>query len=264
VVADGSSGALTRSSELSIGAINVPGMQIVIPKQTPGTVPLPIPVPGLGQVPPLQFPPMPIPDGGQTLTAPELGFTNGAFTATLPGQPTGQRYLIPTEPVLKAFAAHGMTVTFQQAADTKHGVVAPAITFATDFPAPPGNPYYNGATHATYTLGGSFAEVAFDVANTRAAVSTPPAAEAPGNGVDAATVPGATVPGVPPSTTPAALGLPPTETFTPVQRANFVALRSPAVVADAHDLYLAVMAIGIAVFVTGTALRRLGVLRPWT
>jgi hypothetical protein len=268
VVADGTSGALTRSSELSIGAITVPGLQIVIPKQTPGTVPLPIPVPGLGQVPPLTFPPMPIPDGGQTLNAPELGFTDGAFTATLPGQASGQRYVIPTAPVLKAFADHGMTVTFQQAADTKHGVVAPAITFATDFPAPPGNPYYNGVTHATYTLGGAFAEVSFDVVPADTGLTGPPAANAssgaPTQEIDAAAIPGASAPGLLPSTTPAALGLTPRQVaFTPVERANFVALRAPAVVADTQDLYLVVMAIGIAVLVTGTALRRLGVLRPW-
>jgi len=268
VVADGTSGALTRTSELSIGAITVPGLRIVIPKQTPGTVPLPIPVPGLGQVPPLQFPPMPIPAGGQTLNAPELGFTDGAFTATLPGQPEGRRYVIPTAPVLKAFAEHGMTVTFQQAADTKHGVVAPAITFATDFPAPPGNPYYNGVTHATYTLGGSFAEVAYDVVNTSAAASVPAAADTPGSapaaGIDAAAVPGASAPGLLPSTEPAAVGLTPTQVaFTPVERANFLALRSPALVADTQNIYLAVAGIGVAVLVVGTGLRRLGVLRPW-
>jgi len=259
VVADGTSGALTRTSELSIGAIDVPGLRIVVPKQTPGTVPLPIPVPGVGQVPPLQFPPMPIPDGGQTLNAPELGFTDGAFTATLPGQPQGRRYVIPTGPVLEAFAAHGMQVTFQRAADTKHGVVAPAITFSTDFPAPPGNPYYNGVTHATYTLGGAFAEVAYDVVNTDTNVTTPPAGDAPTNGIDAAAIPGgASAPGLVPSTNPAALGQ---VALSPVERANFVALRSST--ADTQDLYLVVMAIGIAVLVMGTVLRRLGVLRPW-
>jgi hypothetical protein len=267
VVADGSTGKLTRSSELSIGAINVPGLKLDIPEQTPGTVPLPVPVPGLGQVPPLQFPPMPVPQGGTTLAAPNLGFTNGVFTVAIPGQ-EGQRYAVPSESVIKAFADQGMKVTFQQAFETRNGVVAPAITFETDFPAFPENPYYNGPTHATYTLGGSFAEVAFDVIDfgSGLAGTTPAGTDAGvGAGLDAAAVPGAVAPGLLPSTEQAALGLTPTQTFLPAaQRANLVALRSPALVADTQNIYLAVVAIALTVFVAGTGLRRLGVLRPWT
>lgn len=274
VVANGSTGDLTRTSELSIGAINVPGLKIDIPEQTPGTVPLPVPVPGLGQVPPLEFPPMPIPQGGTTLGAPNLGFTNGVFTVTAPGQ-EGQRYAIPSEPVIKAFADQGMTVTFQQAFETRNGIVAPAITFATDFPAPPENPYFNGITHATYTLGGSFAEVAFDVidAGTGLAPAGSGTDSGLGAGLDAATIPGAVAPGLLPSTEQAALGLTPSQVvgqtagqtmLGTAQRANLVALRSPALVADTQNIYLAVVAIALTVFVAGTGLRRLGVLRPWT
>lgn len=270
VVADGYTGDLTRTSELSIGAINVSGLKVDIPEQTPGTVPLPVPIPGLGQVPPLEFPPMPIPQGGTTLAAPNLGFTNGVFTVTVPGQ-EGKRYAIPSEPVIKAFADQGLTVTFQQAFETRNGVVAPAITFATDFPAPPENPYYNGITNASYTLGGSFAEIAFDVFDTDAGLvgtdSGIPAGTNAGVGaaLDAAAVPGAVAPGLLPSTTPAALGLTPGQTsLSSAKRANLVALRSPALTADTQNIYLAVVAIAITVFVAGTGLRRLGVLRPWT
>jgi hypothetical protein len=275
VVADGTSGTLTRTSELSIGAITVPGMRLVIPKETPGTVPLPVPVPGLGQVPPLTFPPMPIPEGGQTFEAPAIGFTNGVFTMALPGQP-GQQYTVPSAPVIKAFADAGMKVTFQQAAVTKNGVIAPAITFETDFPALPENRYYNGATHATYTLGGSFAEVAFNVVDDstglNTGLNTVPSTGATGGtagGLDAAAVPGASAPGLLPSTDQAALGLTPAQALNPTaldtaQRANFVALRSPALVADTQNIYLAVIAVAIGIFVVGTGLRRLGVLRPWT
>jgi len=262
VVADGT-GALTRTSELSIGAINVPGLRLVIPKQTPGTIPLPVPVPGLGQVPPLKFPPMPIPQGGQTLEAPSIGFTNGVFTAALPGQ-QGKQYAVPSEPVLKAFAEHGMQVTFQQAVQTKNGVVAPAITFATDFPAPPDNPYYNGVTHATYTLGGSFAEVAYNAFHPSDGVAAGPAGIATNGPVDSAAAPVApVVPGLPPATA-AAVNLTPGQTMRDtVQPANFVAVRSPSLAADTQNLYLAVAAVAIIVFVAGTGLRRLGVLRPW-
>lgn len=269
VVADGLSGKLTRTSELSIGAINVPGLKIDIPKQSPGTVPLPIPIPGAGQVPPLEFPPLPIPNGGTTLAAPSIGFTNGVFTVAVPGQ-EGQRYAIPSEPVIKAFADAGMKVTFQQAADTKNGILAPAITFETDFPSLPDNPYFNGATHATYTLGGSFAEVAFDVIDDSTGFGTVDTSASGGatngatDGIDAATIPGAVAPGLLPSTDPAALGLTPTQTFNSAARANLVALRSPQLVADTQNIYLAVIALALGVFVVGTGLRRMGVLRPWT
>jgi hypothetical protein len=272
VVADGTTGKLARTSELSIGAITVPGMKLVIPKQTPGTVPLPVPVPGLGQVPPLTFPPMPFPEGGKTFEAPAIGFTNGVFTMALPGQPN-QQYAIPSEPVIQAFADAGMKVTFQQAYTTKSGVIAPAITFETDFPALPENQYYNGATHATYTLGGSFAEVAFNVVDDAAGPGTVPAAtdtgSTPAAGIDAAAIPGASAPGLLPSTDQAALGVTPSQVAAPAalstaQRANFVALRSPALVADTKNLYLAVIAVALGVLVVGTGLRRLGVLRPWT
>lgn len=266
VVADGNTGKLTRTSEMSIGAITVPGMRIVIPKQTPGTVPLPIPVPGFGQVQPLKFPPMPVPSGGQTLDAPAVGFTDGVFTATLPGQP-GHDYAIPSGPVLKAFADRGMKVTFQQAADTTNGVVAPAITFTTDFPAPPPNPYYNGATHATYTLGGSLAEVAFDVPKPVTALGPAPATDSPtstGAVPAAVPIPGVFAPGLPSVTDPVPAAGPPVRTVpTSAQPADLVALRSPLVVADTQNIYLAVVAVAIAVLAVGTGLRRLGVLRPW-
>ncbi len=270
VVADGSTGDLTRTSELSIGAIHAPGLKLDLPEQTPGTVPLPVPVPGLGQVPPLQFPPMPVPQGGTTLAAPNLGFTNGVFTVAVPGQ-EGQRYAVPSESVIKAFADQGMKVTFQQAFETRNGVVAPAITFETDFPAFPENPYYNGPTHATYTLGGSFAEVAFDVidADTGPAgtESGLPAGTDSGVGaaLDAAAAPGAVAPGLLPSTEQAALGLTPGQTLLgTAQRANLVALRSPSLTADTQNIYLAVVALALTVLMAGTGLRRLGVLRPWT
>ncbi len=87
----------------------------------------------------------------------------------------------------------------------------------------------------------------------------------PAAGLDAAAIPGASAPGLLPSTDQAALGLTPTQTnLTTAQRANFVALRSPALVADTKNIYLAVIAVALGVFVVGTGLRRLGVLRPWT
>jgi hypothetical protein len=47
------------------------------------------------------------------------------------------------------------------------------------------------------------------------------------------------------------------------QPADLVALRSPLLVADTQNIYLAVVAVAIAVLAVGTGLRRLGVLRPW-
>lgn len=270
VVADGNSGKLERTSRLSIASISVPGLKFTVPPQTPGTVPLPIPVPGFGQVAPLEFPPVPVPSGGQTFEAPALGFTDGVFTMTLPGQ-GDQKYAVPSKPVLDAFAAQGIAVTFQQAAMTDNGgIIAPAITFDSDFPAPPENPFYNGKTHASYTLGGSFAQVSYDVLDAGVeAFGAAPSGGAPAAvGVDSASaLPAGEVGAVIPSAVDPVTGAAVTPTqiiaTTATARANLIALRSPSLAADTADIYLALIAVGLGVLVTGTILRRLGVLRPW-
>jgi hypothetical protein len=138
VVGDSSTGEITRTSHLSITRISVPGLSIPVPATTPAVAPAPMP--GFEQFPPPSFPPMPIPMGGTTLNEPELGFVDGTFVVTLPADgPSGpsSTYALPTGPVLKAFKAHGITMTFQGAQDFATGVIAPTVAFSYTTEAPP-------------------------------------------------------------------------------------------------------------------------------
>lgn len=160
VTADATTGQLTRESHLSIGQISVPGLAIGVPDGTPGTLPIPIPVPGLPQLPPLKLPVLPLPLGGETIQAPDIGFEDGTFTITLPvplSKPL--KFAIPAKLVLDAFKLLGIDITYQTAQNTSTGVVAPALTFTYSAPSPPPNQYVNGKTDIGFTLGRSTASV---------------------------------------------------------------------------------------------------------
>jgi hypothetical protein len=168
----GSDGKVTTSSSMSIGRISVPGLKITIPSQTPEQIPLPIPIPGLPQLPPIILPPVPLPLGGTTIEAPDIGFIDGQFAITLPFLGTA-KFAVPAEAVLAAFKAAGVDITFQAAQVTDTGVVAPVLSVKTVVPAPPDNQIYSGPTPVTFALG-----------RTSASIQGPPPVDDSSAGVD--------------------------------------------------------------------------------
>lgn len=188
VVADALTGQLSRSSSLSIARIHIPGLAIAVPKTTPGSAPIPVPIPGVPQLPDTPFPPIPLPFGGQTLPAPDIGFKDGYFSMTLPGFGDNQ-YAVPAPAVLDAFAAAGYTMTYQPVRETGTGVEG--ATFAVGYEAPgfPDNPYFSGPVPITYTIGKVTASVTLNPVNydasTGSAGSTIDQGAGPGTGVTA-------------------------------------------------------------------------------
>jgi hypothetical protein len=157
-----STGELTRTSSLSISSISVPGLAITIPPTSPTSAPLPVPIPGAPQAPPIDFPPIPLPFGGETLVEPKLGFENGVFVVTIPSSAgTDQKYAVPSGPVLDAFKAQGFSVSYQAARESKTGVIAPVLSFTTKLPALPENGYLDGPYDVVFDVGRSTASVDF-------------------------------------------------------------------------------------------------------
>lgn len=158
VLADALSGRLTRTASLSIARIHVPGLAIAVPKTSPGSAPVPVPIPGAPQLPDTAFPPIPLPFGGQTLPAPDIGFKDGFFSMTLPGFGANQ-YAVPAPAVLEAFAAAGYAVTYQPARQTDTGIEGATFSVGYEAPGFPDNPYFSGPVPITYTLGKVVASV---------------------------------------------------------------------------------------------------------
>jgi hypothetical protein len=153
VVAD-ARGELTRTQSLSIDRLRIPGLAITIPQTSPSLIPIPNPIPGIPQAPPVQLTPIPYAlVGGQTLQEPDIGFVDGYFTIALPFMDS-KRYALPASVMAEALKHAGVRMAFQQARETKNGVIAPALTITYDVPAPPDNPFYSGPGTATYVLGG--------------------------------------------------------------------------------------------------------------
>lgn len=140
-------GTRESSSDLRIDGITAPGLTFTVPAQTPGQVPLPNPVPGTQQPPPLEFESVPIPGGGTAFAAPELGFRNGEFVVTAQSAGLTQRYPVPFGVVADAFRALGWEVVFAPERTTDTGIVGATLTFRSDLPAPPANPF--GVDEAT-------------------------------------------------------------------------------------------------------------------
>jgi hypothetical protein len=156
-VADGS-GKVTLTSSLAIARISIPALKLTIPKTTPGSFPLPNPIPGLPQLPQPNLPPIPLPLGGVTLTAPELGFQDGQFSVSLPL--LGNRaFAIPAAPVVSALKTLGITLTYQAAQRTPTSIMAAQLTWETIIPAPPTNTYFNGPTDVKVSLGRASASI---------------------------------------------------------------------------------------------------------
>ncbi len=267
VKADGSSGKLTRTTTSSIGRISVPGLKFTVPKQSPGQVPIPVPIPGVPNQAPFEVPPFPFPGGGMTFQDPDLGIQDGFFTVTVPTDGTRQRYAIPAGPVLDALAAQGITLRFQAPQQTRTGVIAGAYVFSYVIPAPPPNGFYNGPT--TVTQSTAYALASVNLAPVNAAVATDvPVAGTDGAsdgasdvqvGVDAVAgaLPTTTIPAVPAA--PAAQV--PTELIAAGPQPS-ITLAGVKVGLGIDNLYLVVAGLALAGLAAATALRLLGV-RSW-
>ncbi|GAA0636040.1 hypothetical protein GCM10009547_45320 [Sporichthya brevicatena] len=265
VIGDSSNGELTRTSHLSISRISVPGLSIPIPPTTPTSAPIPVPIPGAPQLPPLTFPPMPLPMGGTTLHEPELGFVNGTFVVTMPAEgPNGASttYALPHKPVVDALKAQGITMTFQGAQNFATGIVAPTVAFSYTMAAPPANQYYNGPTEMTVVFGRSIAAVDMFRGDADAAIDT---VDSTSGSTDAA---GATLPSTDVATADlaalagAGLTTTPAGTIPTVNFAGGGVSAEPAAVTRAfqYDLslfYLLFVAIS-AVAVAAAAVRKMG------
>lgn len=273
VVADSATGKLSRSSSLSIGRIHIPGLALAVPKTSPESAPIPVPFPGVPQLPNTPFPPVPLPFGGQTLPAPDIGFKDGFFSTTLPGFGSTQ-FAVPAAVVLAAFADAGYAVDYQPAVETPTGVEGASFQVAYTAPGFPENPYFTGPVPLTYTIGKVVASVTLNPVIYGAVGG----AAAPGagaeSGVDSAGVgaDGNLLPntdaafGVTPNLTPGGsvpvAGAPGAAALDAGQTATFL----PAALTTSTDLgniYLAFAGVALAALLSMTALSLLGVRAPW-
>lgn len=273
VFADGSTGELTRSTQLSFGRIFVPGLAIQVPANSPTSVPLLNPVPGLPQPPPAAFPPIPLPLGGTTIQAPDIGFVDGQFNVALPGL-GAQRFAIPAQPVLDAFKAAGVTLTYQTPVSLETGVVGGALDIKFELPAGPDNPYFQGTTPVTYTVGRSTSLVTLRPLSGPAFTS---GAAGVLGGTGAGAESGLGIDGIAGSTD--GLGLPPaggelpasldgssvpTAILTPGQGDGADLVAANQTYGDVGNIYLALLCGGLVAAFAAWTLRMLGVRFLWS
>lgn len=191
VTADGASGKLSRSTSSSIGRISVPGLAFTVPEQSPGAIPIPIPLPGVPNQDPIPTAPFPFPGAGTTFRDPDLGVQDGFFTVTVPAEDGPKKYAVPTQPVLDALKAAGITLRFQAPEQTATGIIAGSYIVTYTIPEPPPNSYWNGPTSITQTTAYGLASVNL----------TPTPKDIP-LGIPSDTVPTEAVPGIDPAVTP--------------------------------------------------------------
>ena len=256
-----SSGERTSRADLRIDGITAPGLSFAAPRSTPAQVPLPNPAPGLPQPPTLEFPPVPVPGGGTTYNAPELSFRNGQFVVTFTSAGIQQQSPVPFDTVAQAFAAIGVAVTYQEAQETKNGIIAPTLTFVTEFPAPPPNPFgVQNATPVTLELGRAAAAVdgaALDDTGAPLLGSGNQATPGPGLpgavvGVDGAASPGL-LPATDPGMVPGTAGAPaPMGAAGPVQLAGASGGAGPG--SPFTDLYAVFVVVAAVVLIAGPLL----------
>ena len=192
-------GKLTRSAHLSFSRLQIPGAAFKLPS-----------LEGLGG-----------PAASQNVTAPDVGFTDGQFTVTLPG--TEPKVApVPMAEVLAALKSAGYTATYQAPKETKNGILGAGFEISTTLPAPPpGTPAgLGGETPVTLSIGFARAEVSYVAdapagAPTTTGPVTTPTVTTPGTGVvaDPGVAVPAALPGAPlfpsgPAVAPPAGGLP--------------------------------------------------------
>ncbi|MBA3741834.1 hypothetical protein [Sporichthya sp.] len=261
-------GKLTRTATLSIARIFAPGLALTLPENSTGEVPIPIPIPGVPNTPPIPVEPFPVPYGGQTIVAPEIGFVNGTFTIALPFAGDTQRYAVPAGPVIDAFKALGITLGYQSAEILPTGIAAPVLSMGFTFPSPPPNQYVQGETPVTFSIGQALALV--DARTAGSANSTNGTASATDGG-SAPTLPSSgNVPGVdqiaalfPSPVAPDQVGSVPVADVPVVQQALTVNGRASTVGADLSSIYFVLVVGGLLAFVATTALRLMGVRFRW-
>lgn len=276
------SGERTTSADLRIDGITAPGLSFAVPPQTPSKAPLPNPVPGLPQPPSLEFPPAPIPGGGATYGVPELGFRNGEFVVTYAAGGVEQRMPVPFQAVADAFRAIGVTVTYQEPQEIPNGILAPTLTFVTEFPAPPSpNPFgVEGPTPVTLELGRASASIAggavpglgiggvgSNTADGGTASGSVPGVPGPADPLTdsvAGTIPGiipgaadATAPGAVPGTPTAGAEAPRSVTLT----SDTIPGAGPG--SPFTDLYLVFVVVAAAVLVAGPLVTFVGARTQW-
>ena len=267
---------VTVKSDLRFTDLAVPGLHIQLPAATPGSVPVPVPIPGAPQLPPVSLPgvPIPAPFAGALLETPHLGFENGYFTVALPFLGP-QKYIVPASSVLPALAAAGITMTYQAASPILQngktvGVLAPGVVISTAIPAPPQNPGYNGPTQLTMTIGRSVASLK-DIVGTPTSDSTVgslngdiASPDGAGAGVDLAGSPVGSPAGEIPVGAGAGNPIPTTGPSTPLLQASPAFVSGTTRVRDVTNVYLALVAVAAIGTLYAGAARLLGVRHRWT
>ena len=165
-------GKLTRSAHLSFSRIQIPGAAFKLPS-----------LEGLGG-----------PAASQNVSAPDIGFTDGQFTVTVPGTDP-KTTPVPMADMLAALKSAGYTATYQATKETKNGILGAGFEISTTLPAPPpGTPAgLGGETPVTLSIGFARAEVAY-VAEQAAGPISPGATTGTGS-TPGATTTGATTTG---------------------------------------------------------------------
>jgi hypothetical protein len=267
-------GTFKSSSSLSIADISIPGLALTIPKSTPSSVGIPIPIPGLPQLPRPTLPVIPIPLGGTTLLAPQIGLDNGQFTLTLPIGTGKQTFALPAQAIFDYLKVAGINITYEAAQTTPTSVISPALTFSTVLPAPPPNNYFNGPTPVNITIGLSKASIQGSV------VPTPPAASSGLGTLGPSSTSGSDIPAFssssssPSFTSPSSFGngLSPTSDTTPSTSGSgpIQAVSSPPVyvarrslISSIFDLYFVLIAVALVGTWASTFLRYVGVRTLW-
>lgn len=260
-------GTLKGTSSLSIARLTVPGLHFTIPKTTPTSAAIPIPFPGVPQLPPLSFPPVPVPFGGTTLNAPDIGFVDGQFTLTLPIG-GGETFAVPAQAVLDAFKAAGFDISYQAAQKTANSVVAPELIVHTVLPAPPKNSGFNGSTPVTVTVGRSTASISAASVGTSGGGASSGLPSRP-TGVEAPSV--SSAPTTAGSVTPQENATAPTPPAAPALSGGQARpVASPLVGVTARtrfssifDIYLVLVGVGLIGTLAAQVLRHLGVRTSW-
>jgi hypothetical protein len=256
VVANSSTGAISRATSTSIGRISVPGLNITIPAQSPQTVPIPVPVPGVPNPDPLTLPSLPIPAGGQTLRDPDIGIQNGFFTITQLEEGEKKTYVIPADAALAGFKQAGVAITFQSPQETAGGIVSGTYRFTYTASAPPENTYYNGPTEFTQSTGSVIANVDLTPTQEDAGLAALPSTAASGGAVDPAGA--ALLPEIDPAAAPGA-SVPGTDTVILSGGPGLASSAGLGGLPGADHLYLAVVLVIGAGFLGTVAVSVLGV-----
>lgn len=268
-------GTLKTSSTLTVVGVTVPALRLPVPDCTPS---LPVPV----DLPTYCLSSVPLPGGlaGKVLVAPSLSFEDGTVTVTTaPQAGVGPvSFEVPLQDALDALAAAGVDATYSAPRSLTgqegkvNGISGAVLTLTTRLPPPPPpvDQQVQGPTTATLILGRSTAQVDYSVVAELPAdggLLLPPDTLAPavpdGAGPPALDVPPATggslVDGLPVDLAPVVAGAQPIAGLAPTVATAPAAFGRPLVLPDVRDIYLAVAAAAVLVWLSSSMLRHGGV-----